>query len=245
VASRICEMEKSQRPRERLIDSGAAALSDAELIAVLLRTGRKGSGALALAHELLREAGGLASFARLDFIQLTSRPGLGKAKATTLCAALELGRRLSGAQLRRAEALDHPDAAGRLLVGYMQRMRREVFGFLSLDTRCRLLRINEISHGTKHQAPVDPGEMFRQALLDGASSVLVFHNHPSGEAAPSQHDIDLTGRLVDSGRLLGIPVNDHLIVAGSSFSSVRCSCPYLFKNAAGSPSTPAVDTAPG
>jgi DNA repair protein RadC len=238
-------MEESQRPRERLIEGGPSALSDAELLAVLLRTGRRGRGALALAHELLRETSGLAGLARRDFAQLTAWPGLGKAKATSLCAAIELGRRLAVAELRRTEALNRPDAAGRLLIGYMRRLRREVFGFLSLDTRCRLLKINEVSHGTRKRTPVDPADVFRMALLDGASSVLVFHNHPSGDVAPSRSDLELTGRLVDSGRVIGIPVNDHLIVANGAFSSLRCRHPNLFGGAGDRLGMVAPESGPG
>jgi len=224
-------MEPSQRPRERLLEYGPRSLSDAELIAILTRTGRRGCGAVAEAHALLADAGGLAGVARLDLNELVARPGLGPAKAASVLAAIELGQRLAKAEVRTAERLDQPQIAGEFLVQRLQRESREVFGFISLDGRHRFLAIHELTLGTRTQAPVDGAELFRLALLDRASGVLLFHNHPSGDLEPSRDDLDLTRRLVLGGQFVGVSVvsvHDHLIVAGGRWISLRSARADLF-----------------
>ena len=226
---RIREMEPSQRPRERLVEHGATVLSDAELVAVLLRTGRQGRGAVGAAHDLLRTAGGLVELARMEVAELTTRPGIGPAKAASLAAALELGRRVARAEFRQAERLHDPAVAGEFLVHYLKTERREVFGCIALDASHRFLADHELSKGTRNQAPVEPAELFRKALLDGAAGVLAFHNHPSGELAPSRDDLALTRRLAEAGAVLGVPLLDHLVVAGARWLSLRTSHPELFR----------------
>jgi DNA repair protein RadC len=222
------DMEPSQRPRERLVASGPAVLSDAELIAVLLRSGRRGHGAVDEAHQLLHDAGGLIHVARMDVRELTRRRGLGPAKAAALVAAIELGQRVLRDRLRDGRRLDTPDVAGEFLVTRLAPQRREVFGFLSLDGRHRVIRVHEVTLGTRTQAPVDPAEVFRRSLLDDAAGIVVFHNHPSGELEPSRDDLGLTRRLVNGGAALGVTVHDHLIVAGSRWLSLRAVRPRLF-----------------
>lgn len=229
------EIEPSQRPRERLLASGPTVLSDAELIAVLLRSGRRGHGVVDEAHRLLSEAGGLIRVARMDVRELTRRRGLGPAKAATLVAAIELGQRVLRDRLRDGRRLDAPDAAGEYLVVRLAPERREMFGFLSLDSRHRVIRVHEVSVGTRTQAPVDPAEVFRRALIDDAAAMLVFHNHPSGELEPSRDDLGLTRRLVDGGSVLGVAVHDHLIVAGSRWLSLRTVRPRLFEASSNGP----------
>jgi DNA repair protein RadC len=224
----IRDMEPSQRPRERMLEYGARSLSDAELIAVLMRTGRRGRGAVVEAHSLLADVGGLAGVARLDLPELVARPGLGPAKAATLLAAIELGQRFAKAEVQTAERLDQPEIAGEFLVSRLQRESREVFGFLSLDGRHRYLAIHELTLGTRTQAPVDGAELFRLALLDRATGVLLFHNHPSGDLEPSRDDLELTRRLVMGGQLVGVSVHDHLIVAGGRWLSLRSSRADIF-----------------
>jgi DNA repair protein RadC len=224
----IREMEPSQRPRERLLAFGPAALSDAELLAVLLRTGRRGRGAVAESHRLLIECGGLAGFARLDLRELLAQAGIGPAKAATVAAAFELGQRLAKTAMQTAERLDQPHLAGHFLVQRLQRETREVFGFLSLDGRHRFMAHHELTLGTRTQAPVDGAELFRLALLDRACGVLLFHNHPSGELAPSRDDLQLTRRLVSSGKTVEVAVHDHLIVADNRWLSIRSARPDVF-----------------
>jgi DNA repair protein RadC len=224
----IREMEPSQRPRERLLAFGPAALSDAELLAVLLRTGRRGRGAVAESHRLLVECGGLAGFARLDLRELLAQDGIGPAKAATVAAAFELGQRLAKTAMQTAERLDQPQIAGHFLVQRLQRETREIFGFLSLDGRHRFLAYHELTLGTRTQAPVDGAELFRLALLDRACGLLLFHNHPSGELEPSRDDLELTQRLVGAGKSLEVAVHDHLVVADNRWLSIRASRPDVF-----------------
>lgn len=223
------EMDPSQRPRERLLQFGPAVLSDAELIAVLMRSGRRGHGAVDEAHRLLYDVGGLIHVARLDVRELTRRPGIGPAKAAAVVAAIELGQRVLRDRLRDGRRLVSPDAAGEFLVSRLAKERGEVFGILSLDGRHRFLGLNELTRGTRNQAPVDPAEVFRRALLDDAAGTVAFHNHPSGDLEPSADDIGLTRRLVAAGAMLGVPVHDHLIVAGGRWLSLRSIRPRLFE----------------
>jgi DNA repair protein RadC len=224
----IREMEPSQRPRERLLEFGARALSDAELLAVLIRTGRPGHNAVVEAHGLLADVGGLAGVARLDRHELAARPGIGPAKIATVMAAVELGQRFARAAVQAAKRLDQPHIAGEFLVSRMQPETREIFGFISLDGRHRFLANHELSLGTRTQAPVDGAELFRLALLDRASGVLLYHNHPSGDLAPSRDDIDLTRRLVLGGTLVGVSVHDHFIVAAGRWLSLRSARAEIF-----------------
>jgi DNA repair protein RadC len=228
MALRIREMESSQRPRERLLEFGPTVLSDAELIAVLLRTGHRGRGAVVTAQELLAAAGGVAGVSRLCVEDLVRRPGIGPAKAASVLAALELACRLVGAEVQRGERLDRPEGAAAYLACRLKSERREVFGVLCLDARHRLLGTHRLSVGTRTQAPVDTAEVFRRALLDDAAGLVLFHNHPSGDLDPSRDDLVLTRRLVRAGETMGVSVLDHLIVAGCRWLSLRSVRPRLF-----------------
>jgi len=224
----IRELEPACRPRERLLEYGPAVLSDAELLAVLLRTGRRGRGAVVEANDLLMAAGGLPELARWGPSELLGTKGIGPAKAATILASLELGHRVARARLRDTEVLGDPSVVGEYLVRRLQVERRELFGFLTVDGRHRLIRSHEHSLGTRSQAPVDPAELFRCALHDGAAAVLVFHNHPSGQLEPSRDDLDLTRRLVRAGEVVGVAVHDHVIVGSGRWLSLRRSRPGLF-----------------
>jgi DNA repair protein RadC len=225
-------MEPDQRPRERLRRHGPVGLSEAELLAVLLRVGRPGRSAVAEAHDLLAEQGGLAGLARMDQRELERRPGIGPAKAAAICAAVELGRRVARADLPGVALLERPEVAGEYLVARLSGQRQEVFGILSLDAGHRLLHDRELWIGTRSQAPVEPAEVFRTALLDDAAGLIVYHNHPSGRLEPSRDDLRLTRRLVRAGDTLGIGVLDHLVVAGSRWTSMRVARPELFRRGA-------------
>ncbi len=228
VAQRILDMKKNQRPRERLMDLGPSALSDTELIAVLMGTGTAGRGVVEDADALLVSTNGLVGLANIEVKELLRRPGFGEAKSCLLVAALELGKRLARAEIPLRQVLDHPKAASAYLTRRFLGERREVFGFLSLNSRHSILDIHELYNGTKNQAPVEPGEVFRQAVLDDASSILLFHNHPSTDPSPSRDDLALTKRLIEAGRMIGVDVVDHLIIAGQQCISLRTTHPSTF-----------------
>ena len=227
-ATTIHDLPRRERPRERLFGEGPGALSGVELLAVLLGTGTGGTGVLELASALLARTGGLGGLVRMDPRELTELPGIGPAKAATLAAAFELGRRAAEAELPDRTPLDRPEVVGPFLATRLRGRETEVFGCIALDGRHRLLTVRELTAGTRRHAPVDPAELFRQALLDGASSVLVFHNHPSGVTEPSADDLALTRRLAGAGAAIGVPVLDHLIVAGPAWVSLRVREPGLF-----------------
>jgi len=231
--SRIAELQPSDRPRERLLTGGADGLSDAELVAILLRTGGPAAGVVETASGLLLDHGGLAGLARLSLRELQHRSGIGPAKAATVAAALEIGRRLARDSLERAERLDRPDVVGDFLVARMRRERQEVFGLVTLDARHRLVAVHDLTRGTRNQSPVDPADVLRTALLDDAAGVVVYHNHPSGDLEPSRDDLALTRRLVHAGEVVGVPVLDHVVVAGACWLSLRRARPDLFAPGSG------------
>jgi DNA repair protein RadC len=218
---RVSELSHGDRPREKLLEKGPEALSDAELLAVLLRTGVSGTDVLAMAQQWLDEAGGLESLVRADPRQIMSRKGVGLAKGTVVAAALELGRRLARRSLADQQLLDRPEAAVDYLTLRYGHQRVEVFGTLTLDARHRLLRVHELHRGARAHADIEPAEVFNSAIVDNAHAVILWHTHPSGDPTPSGDDEALTRRLADAGRLLGIAVLDHLVVASGGFVSLR------------------------
>lgn len=209
----VKDLPRDQRPRERLVQRGGSVLDDAELLAVLLRTGREGQSAIDMAGELLAEHGGLAGLLWTDARRLR-RPGLGTAKIGAVLAAIELARRLSRASFDRADLMNHPrDVAHYVLMKY-GRIDQEVMGALYVDIKQRLLAESEIFRGTLTRAAVEPRSVLREALLHGASGVVLFHTHPSGDPAPSAADYDFTKTMVRACRVLGVQLVDHLVIGG-------------------------------
>ncbi len=218
---RVAELSPDERPREKLLEKGPAALTDAELLALLLRTGTSGADVLELARLWLEDAGGLENLARLDTRQVMSRKGVGLAKGTVVAAALELGRRLARKGLAGKDLLDRPEAVADYLGRRYSHERVEVFGALTLDVRHRLLREHELHRGARAHTDIEPAEVFHAAIVDNAHCVILWHTHPSGDPAPSGDDETLTRRLADAGRLLGIAVIDHIVIARGGFVSLR------------------------
>jgi DNA repair protein RadC len=204
-----------------MLAKGAASLSDAELLAILLRTGPKGESILELTRRWLEETGGLPGLAALDLPELQRRRGIGPSKATIVAAALELGRRLAHAQAEKRDLLDRPELAAALLARRHAGERVEVFGCLTLDSRHRLVREHVLHRGARTHADVEPAEVFRVAIADNAHGVVVWHTHPSGDPTPSEDDLALTRQLAAAGKALGIRVLDHLVVAGGGHVSLR------------------------
>ena len=212
--SLIRELPEGERPRERLLKQGSDALSAAELIAVLLRTGRKGVSAIQMATELLKETGGIAGLVSLT-PQALRREGLGPAKIASLLAALEIASRLAREQLGERNLLNRPaEVAQYLAMRYWSR-DQEVMGALFLDVRSRLLGEKEIFRGTLDRAVVEPREILKEGLLRGAAGVIVFHTHPSGDPSPSPEDFAFTGRLREAGEIVGVRLLDHLILGSA------------------------------
>lgn len=208
------------RPRERLESLGPEALSDAELVALLLRTGTRGRDALALARELLERHGGLQQLARAG-APGRGLPGLGPAKSAALRACVELGRRLAARRLGPGDALRSPADVHRHLHPHLRHVRQERFAVLLLDGRHRLIRQETVSQGTLTASLVHPREVFRPALREAAAALILVHNHPSGDPTPSPEDREVTRRLARAGELLGVRVLDHVIVAERGYCSLR------------------------
>jgi DNA repair protein RadC len=207
------DLPTAMRPREKLLSMGPAALSNAELLAIVLRTGFKGCGVLQWAHNLLEHFGGLAGLFGSDTHQLRSLKGLGgKAKRAELAAVLELSRRVAGERLQVREAMTQPQLVQEYVQLHLGQKPHEVFAVLFLDAQHRLIRFSEMFRGTLTQTSVYPREVVQQALLCGASAVVLAHNHPSGEVQPSRADHLLTQALRDALALIDVRVLDHVIV---------------------------------
>jgi DNA repair protein RadC len=217
----LSDLAPHDRPREKLALSGVGALGDNELLAVVLGHGTAGRGALALANATLVRTGGLRGLPRTSLAQLSHVKGLGVARASRILAAVELGRRtLVAVRDDRPRFLAPRDVAGFLLPQFGARPV-EHFGLVLLDVRHRLLRTAIVSVGTVDAAVVQPRDVFREASVSGASALVLFHNHPSGDPTPSSDDVAITRRMVEAGRLMGIEVMDHLILADARYVSLR------------------------
>lgn len=217
----IKEMPANERPRERLEFYGEGALSNAELIAITLRTGSAGENAVGLAWRLLNRFQGLAGLARASLAELCQVSGVGVAKAAQLKAALELGRRLIVAAEDGRPQIRCPADAGALLVAEMGMEPQEQLRVMILDNKHRVQRMPVVYVGNVNSSLVRMGEVFREAVKDNAVAVLVAHNHPSGDTTPSPEDIRVTEEMVRAGKLLDIEVLDHLIVGRSGFLSLK------------------------
>ena len=215
------ELSPDDRPREKLLRHGAPALGDNELVALVLGSGCRGTGALALANELLATRGGLHGLVRSTCDDLARIAGVGPAKAAQILAALELGRRtLTHAPSARIQLRTPHEAAAYLMPVFGSRPV-EQFGVVLLDTKHRVLRTAVLAIGTLNSTVVQPRDVFREAALGGAAAIVVFHNHPSGDPSPSPDDKELTGRLAAAGTLMGIDVVDHIILGDARYCSFK------------------------
>ena len=219
----VRELPASDRPRERLAALGPRNLSSVELLACLLGRGGSGESVMTVAQRLLSQFGSLGGITEASVEQLSQVRGVGLAKACQLKAAAELGRRaeLSAGETATGRPLETVEAAGRAARRHLAGRKKEHFILLLLDSRHRVLRVAEISVGTLDMSVVHPRETFREAITANAAAIILAHNHPSGDTAPSREDLELTRRLTDAGRLMGIPVLDHLIVGAGSVLSLR------------------------
>ena len=208
-------------PRERLTRDGPGVLSDAELVALVLRTGGRDVDALELAARLIARRGGLHGVARAAAAELRAEPGVGPAKSASLLAALEIGRRLASRRLPQGAIVRSPADVHRHFHPVLRDIPHERFLVVLLDGRHRVMREVVVSQGTLTASLVHPREVFRPALREAAAAVILVHNHPSGDPAPSREDREITQRLARAGEILGVRVLDHVIVAEQGFCSLR------------------------
>jgi len=217
----IKALPREERPRERLVAHGTGALADTELLALVLGCGNSSASALEMARHLINEAGGLRKLSARTLPEWQVEHGIGEALGARLAAVFELGRRVRMRPPRRGHPVRHPQQMASYLMARLGHAQVESFGVLLLDARNRLLSDDILSQGGWSASVVRPREVFRRALLAGAPALILYHNHPSGDPAPSREDIQITRQLVEAGQLLGIKVLDHLIVGGEGYASLR------------------------
>jgi DNA repair protein RadC len=210
-----------ERPREKLLSQGAGALCPAELLAILLRTGSGGGRtAVDVARDLWRAGGeSWEGLLRLPTADIAAVKGMGQAKAAAILASLEISKRVGALPLRNGRPVADGGDVYRHFAGKLCRLEKETFHCLLMDSKNRVLREERISEGTLSESLVHPREAFRAAVREGAAGVIFVHNHPSGDPAPSREDVELTSRLMEAGKLLGIRFLDHVIVARSGYYS--------------------------
>lgn len=218
---RIREFAEGDRPRERLRDHGPEALSDAELLAILLRVGVVGMNVVQLAQLLLHEYGGLRGIQRVSFQELQGRHGMGEAKTAQLKAALEIGRRMALLGVDERFQVKSPGDVAKLMQIEMAHLDQEHLRAICLDMKNRIQKIHTIYIGTVNSSQVRIGEVFKEGLKLNSVAIIVVHNHPSGDPTPSPDDVQVTREMVEAGRLLDVEVLDHLIIGHGRYVSLR------------------------
>lgn len=218
---RIMDLDEAERPRERLVRLGAQALNQAELLAILLRVGVPGESAVQVGQRLLREFGGLAGLHRASIDELRAQHGLGIAKAAQIKAAIELGRRLAVAAPEERPVVNSPDDAAALVLYEMGALEHEELRVVLLDVRNRVQDVVTVYQGSTTSAQVRVGELFKAAVRRNTPAMIVIHNHPSGDPAPSPEDVALTRAIIQAGNLLDVNVLDHLVIGRGRYVSLK------------------------
>ena len=219
---RMKELPIDDRPREKLINNGAAALTDSELLAILIGSGTQEKSALDIARDLTADNGILKNIALVhDVKELAKTKGLGRAKAALIIAALELGRRIASAEPLVRDSITSPENGVALLMPRLRYESKEHFLVVLLNSKNKVLDVEQISEGSLNSSVVHPREVFAPAVLHHAAAILTAHNHPSGDPTPSKEDKDLTNTLVQAGKYMGIPVLDHIIIGDAKYFSFK------------------------
>jgi DNA repair protein RadC len=220
--TRVSDLPLDERPRERMLRLGPQALSNAELLAILLRTGVSGRNAIQIATEMLVAQQGLRGLAALDFTALLDQTGLGKAKATTIAAAFELGRRIAvEPDGDTRPTVTTPADIARHLQGEMEALPQEELRLLIMDTKHHVLAAPTLYRGSVNASPARIAEVFRDAVRLNAAAIAIAHNHPSGDPAPSADDIRFTEAIVEAGTLMEVEVLDHIVFGRGRYVSMR------------------------
>jgi DNA repair protein RadC len=225
---RIQDLEESERPRERLEMQGAAALRDAELLAILLRVGKQGVNAVQIGQRMLFQFSGLSGLHRASFAELCQVEGVGPAKAAQIKAAIELGRRLSTLTPEERPTIASPEDAADRVQYAMMALEQEELWVLLLDSRNRLITTEHLYRGSLNASTVRPAEVFKTGIRHNAGGLIVVHNHPSGDPAPSPEDINLTRRLIEAGEMLELPILDHIVIGLNRYESIKSRYPDLW-----------------
>jgi len=217
----IRDVPREERPRERLLKYGAEHLSNQELIAILLVSGTRDESVMSLAHRVLMHFEGIKLLNEATIEELTAIKGIGPAKGVMILAAIELGRRLNSFKPIELTTIRSPKDGANYVMEEMRTLNQEHFVVLFLNTKNEVIHQQTIFIGSLNSSIVHPREVFREAVKRSAASIICFHNHPSGDPTPSQEDIHVTRRLVDSGKMMGIEVLDHIIIGDRKFISLK------------------------
>ncbi len=217
----IRDLPAGERPRERMSAYGPESLSTAELLAIVLRVGSRGESAVRLAERLLSELGGITGIAQARLPQLSALPGIGLAKAAQIKAAFELGKRLATSADGLKTVISNASAAAQLVMEDLRYRQQECLVGIFLDTRNQVICVRTLTKGTLAGSPAHPREIFREAIAQGSATIILCHNHPSGDPTPSRDDIALTERLTKVGEIMGIPIVDHIIIGAGRYVSLK------------------------
>jgi len=219
--NRIRDIVKDDQPRERLLIEGVSSLSNTELLAVLLRTGTKEESVLALAGRILHHFDGLRMLKDATVEELTNINGIGIAKAAQLIAAFELGRRMVRIEYKERYSIRSPEDCANYMMEEMRFLQQEHFVCLYLNTKNQVMHRQTVFIGSLNASIVHPREVFREAFRRSAASIICLHNHPSGDPAPSREDIEVTKRLAECGKIMGVDLLDHIIIGEHRFVSLK------------------------
>ncbi|HWR26745.1 MAG TPA: DNA repair protein RadC [candidate division Zixibacteria bacterium] len=217
---RICDIPEEERPRNRLISKGASSLSDAELLSIVLRTGSKMENAINLAQRVLSQYNS-KQLSQTEISQLMKISGIKQSKACQIAACFEIARRLEAFSEDAKPRINSPEDVYRRLYPTMRESKKETFVELCLDTKNQIIRESTVSIGSLNANIVHPREVFRFALIESAAHIIVAHNHPSGDPTPSREDIEITKKLVETGKIMGIDVLDHVIIGDCRHFSMK------------------------
>ena len=217
----IKEIPMEDRPRERLIKYGPEVLSNSELLAILIRTGTKSESAIRIAQKMVGTTEGLQFVSTSTVQELSQIKGIGNAKASQIKAAVELGRRLRNFRIDHKIKINKPQDAVEILMEDMRYLKKEHLRVVFLNTKNIVIDVKDLSIGSLSTSVVHPREIFSEAIRKSSSSIIVCHNHPSGDPTPSQEDINITRRLFEVGKLIGIDLLDHLIIGDGNYVSLK------------------------
>lgn len=222
--NRIADMPSQERPYEKCLQYGPRYLTDAELLAIIIRTGTRGRGSLEVAAKVLNSSSacpGILGIHHSSIEELMKIPGVGKVKAIQIKCIAELARRFAKAHAAKELQFQEPESIARYYMEDFRHMEKEVCTVLMLDTKCGLLKEVHISTGTNQASLVSPREVFREAVQCNAAQMILMHNHPSGDPSPSREDMALTLRMKECGDLMGVPLSDHIILGDNRFVSLK------------------------
>ena len=217
----IPSLPENERPREKLLKRGVGSLSNAELLAILLRTGIKNQNVLTLSYKILSQEGGIRFLSNASVEELCEINGIGLAKASQLIAAVELGKRIAQCTDEDEFFIKRPQDAADLLMEDMRYLKKEHMKVILLNVKCKVIGIEEVSVGNLNSSLAHPREIYIPAIKKSSANIILVHNHPSGDPSPSRDDIDITKRIYESGKILGIGLYDHIIIGDGVFVSLK------------------------